>query len=84
MFEVTQEELTVTKEELVTTTTELEGTKDTLLTTKANLYRTRKDRDEKQHLVTKHVTTETKLYEQAAQVDGHVIQVLFVNILWQK
>ena len=68
LFTETQEELTTTKEELTQTCQTLEETETTLKTTKSNLYRTRKDRDEQKHLVTQHVKTETKLYEQAAQV----------------
>ena len=68
MFAETKEELLDTKEILTETKETLTKTKGDLKTTTSNLYRTRKDRDEQNHLVNQHIKSETKLHEQASQV----------------
>ncbi|XP_072174038.1 kinesin-like protein KIF11 [Diadema setosum] len=68
LFEFTRKELEERTEELEVTTKNLEETTDTLHKTEKDLEVTTQDRDEQCHLVSKHVTSEVQLMNQAKEL----------------
>ncbi|CAH1257570.1 KIF11 [Branchiostoma lanceolatum] len=68
LFKETDAELAKRSSQLEATQRTLQKTSKSLQRTKENLAKTKQDRDEKDHLVQQHVTTEGKLYGQASQL----------------
>ncbi|KAK7493180.1 hypothetical protein BaRGS_00015517, partial [Batillaria attramentaria] len=70
LFTDTKKELEVTTEKLTITTGNLDKATDVLHKTKQCLRETEKDRDERVHLLTEHVKSETQLYSEATELLG--------------
>ena len=84
MFSSSQQELEATSQQLQATSESLASTHNQLVVSRTDLYKTRKERDEKDFLVEEHLRTEQTLLREAEEVNQTSIQGTQAHSYWNQ